>query len=170
MSLPPRLLLVTLVWAIAGCVSGGSAEADAPIVKTDFPPVVEAGKQAAATVTVQNPSSRPLHDMEIAFSLVGRVPDTSPLPVGSSVPHPIVAAGARGATSSVLSVDPKPVAVSQDGLVYRFPTLSPGETTTIHFILRMPVENGVAANAVIVSDGTDAARAHGVTLETTVKG
>jgi hypothetical protein len=157
--------LVACALLLGACAAGaGSAEENRPRPSIDFPSSVPAGSVQTATLTVTNPGPEAFDSLLVAFSRLGRAPDK---PV---VPEPIVDTGFKGRNRAVVSVIPKPVAVSQDGLVYRFGSLGPGRDMEVEFSLRMPQRPGLAANAVIVSDGSNLKLSRGVTLETSVRG
>jgi hypothetical protein len=93
------------------------------------------------------------------------------------LPQPIVDVAPRG-RSPVLEIEPRPTAVSRDGVVYAFgpqqgeagPVLPVGESLEITFRLSMPVTPGPAGNSVQAYDGDEVERARGVRLETEILG
>jgi hypothetical protein len=156
------LALLTACFGADGTVTPSGKGYPQPSIR--FPQTVSPGSLHRAVLTIANPGPSDLDSLLVVFSRLGRVPDE---PV---VPTSIVDAGFKGHNPSVVSVRPHPVSVSQDGLVYRFKGLKEGSTAVVRFTLRMPSKSGVAANAVIVSDGRDLDRSRGLPLETTVRG
>jgi hypothetical protein len=61
------------------------------------------------------------------------------------------------------------VAFSEDGVLFRFPGLAEGDSTTIEMDLKIPDVTGPVANAVVAYDGNEPDRAKGVRLETQVE-
>ena len=154
-------LLTACLLVFPACFSGtGDDPAQTrPIVSLDFPASLGAGEEATATLEVENPGPD-IGTLTVAFALLG----------GADLPQPLIGFGAKGENPSVVSVEPEPTGVSQDGVVYRFDALPEGETVTIEFVLRAPVRRGSYANSVTVSDGEDVERSRGVPLRTQVEG
>ena len=148
--------------ALASCA--GTSDAQKPLPQISFPKQVAAGSVQRAHLHISNPGSKALDSVVVAFSDLGRVADKT------QIPAPIVGPGFKGHNPAIIDVRPKPVAVSDDGLVYRFGGLAGGESEDITFSLKVPVKPGLAANAVIVSDGSDLKRSRGVPLSTQVNG
>lgn len=148
---------------LSGCASSGT-DAQKPEPSLSFPKQVPARSVKKASLRITNPGSPAIDIIVVAFSDLGRAPNEP------GIPEPIVRPGFGGKNRSVLAVTPKPVAVSDDGLVYRFGRLGAGQEMRITFALRMPARPGLAANAVIVSDGSDPNRSRGVALSTHVSG
>ena len=144
------------------CFGSGGQDADQsrPLVDLQFPATVGVGEEATATIEVENPGPGDIGTLTVAFALLG----------GADLPQPLVGFGTQGENPSVVSVDPEPNAVSQDGVVYSFDALPEGETVTIEFTLRAPNRRGSYANSVTVSDGADLERSRGVPLRTEVEG
>ena len=109
-------------------------------------------------LTVSNPGPGDFSSTVVAFSRVG----------DPSLPGPIVEPGRR-ASRAVRAVEPKPVAVSPDGVVYTFEGIAEGESRTFVFTVRLPEKTGSFGNAVQVYDGGEPDRARGVRLQTRVE-
>ncbi|MBA3431710.1 MAG: hypothetical protein H0U16_09560 [Actinobacteria bacterium] len=156
------LLLPSLGLALGACYGDAPRLSESgqglPEVTVDFPLRAEAGSTQEAVFGVSNPGPGDIGSLVVAFARAGD-PD---------LPEPIVDAGSRGANEAVVSVEPEPLGVSDDGVVYRFEGIEEGKATTIAFRLEVPDISGTAANAVQVYDGADIERATGVRLETTV--
>jgi hypothetical protein len=156
-----------------------------PVVTVAFPENAAPGDTAEAAVTISDPGPGDMRTIVVAFATVG------PLAGQSELPTPIVGFGSEGG-SSVLSIEPEPNAVSEDGVVYTFgplcpdggeypddcpelegdpiPRLAAGDSITITFLLRVPLQTGTAANSIQVYEGGEIDRAGGVRLETLVGG
>jgi hypothetical protein len=139
-----------------------------PEITVEFPAEVPAGSTQEAIFTVTNPGPGAIDVLAIAFARLG----------DPKLPQPIVDVAPRG-RSAVLEIDPKPRAVSSDGVVYAFgtsegeagePILGEGESLEITFRLSMPATPGPAGNSVQAYDGEDVDRARGVRLETEILG
>ena len=138
-----------------------------PQITVDFPGRVPAGSTQEATFTVTNPGPGAINVLAIAFARLG----------DPKLPQPIVEVAPRG-RSAVLDIEPRPTAVSRDGVVYAFgpqqgeagPVLPVGESLEITFRLSMPVTPGPAGNSVQAYDGDEVERARGVRLETEILG
>ena len=146
----------------AGCFSGTdpgveSREKARPLVEVEFPAAAPAGSVQDAVVTVTNPGPGEIDPVAVSFSWVASGP-------GEELPRPIV----DGGGAEVVGVEPEPSSVSDDGVVFVFGRLEGGKTMEIVFALRVPPSAGPAANAVIVYDGRETARARGVRLQTEV--
>lgn len=132
-----------------------------PRVDVTFPDVAQPGSVRTATIGVTNPGPGDMSRVVISFPLIGAP--------GADLPTPIILPGVRGEADAVVDIDPEPRAVSDDAVTYVFGALAEGNSMTIKFDLRLPKDPGVAANAVIVSDGQDPERAKGERLATVVK-
>jgi hypothetical protein len=99
-----------------------------------------------------------MESVVVAFSRIG----------DPELPEPIVDAGAGGQAEAVADVSPDPVAVSPDGVIYRFEGLPEGDSTQIVFELVLPKGSGEVGNAVLVSDGAVPQRAEGFRLSITL--
>jgi hypothetical protein len=138
-----------------------------PEITVDFPDRAPARSTQEATFTVTNPGPGAINVLAIAFARLG----------DPKLPQPIVDVAPRG-ESAVLEIDPRPTAVSQDGVVYAFrppqgeggPVLPVGESLEITFRLSMPATPGPAGNSVQAYDGDEVDRARGVRLETEILG
>jgi hypothetical protein len=152
---------------LTGCFAGSSNLTDTgkgrPLVEVDFPASAAAGSIQTVTLTITNPGPGDMTSLLVTFTLVG-----APSAGGSA--RPIVGVGARGANPSITEIDPEPLAVSDDGVVYQFEGLDVDESTAIEFSVRMPDDLGPAANAITVSDSQELDRARGVRIETTITG
>jgi hypothetical protein len=159
-----RLVTFALAAVLLGSCASAGSEAQKPVPTISFPKQVVASSVHQATLEITNPGSKALETIVVAFSDLGRAPNQP------GIPEPIVRPGFKGHNRGVKAVTPKPVAVSDDGLVYRFGRLDGGSQMRITFTLQVPADPGVAANAVIVSDGSDLKRSQGVPLSTQVNG
>ena len=138
-----------------------------PQITVDFPGRAPAGSTQEATFTVTTPGPGAINVLAIAFARLG----------DPKLPQPIVEVAPRG-RSAVLEIDPRPTAVSRDGVVYAFgpaeseggPVLPVGESLEITFRLSMPVTPGPAGNSVQAYDGDQVERARGVRLESEILG
>lgn len=126
-----------------------------PEVTVEFPEEVSAGDVTTATFRITNPGPEDIVGLAITFARVGN--DT-----------PIVDGGAKNQNPAVEGVDPEPLGVDLAGVVYRFPGLEEGESTSISFDLRIPQTTGVVANSVTVGAAEEQERLIGIRLETTV--
>lgn len=135
-----------------------------PQLTIDFPDHVQPGQQAQLVLNVSNPGPGDIPNVFVSFSLLG-APAT---PNGQMLP--LVPIGAKHHNPAVVSVDPKPQAVSSDGDIYRFGPLREGRSTTFTFVLRAPEVVGVARNSVQVYDGNEPDRSVGLPLQTTIGG
>jgi hypothetical protein len=142
--------------AFTGCFGADSeSEASRPQVAIDFPASSTPGSVQTMTLTVTNPGPEPMSTVLVTFTRVG-------------MDGPIVDAASGGDNPAVASVDPEPLRVDEAAVVYHFDGLAEGESATISFRLKVPLERGVAANSVQVSDGANPDRVRGVRLETEV--
>lgn len=138
-----------------------------PEITVEFPARAPVGSTQEATFTVTNPGPGAIDVLAIAFARLG----------DPKLPQPIVDVAPRG-ERAVLEIDPRPTAVSRDGVVYAFgpaqgeagPVLGVGESLEITFRLSMPVTPGPAGNSVQAYDGDEVERARGVRLETEILG
>ena len=125
-----------------------------PEVTATLPATGEPGATVVARIRVSNPGPGDMESVVLAFSRIGD-PD---------LPEPIVDVGSGGQSEGVGSVDPEPVAVSQDGVIYRFAALAEGDSMQIKFEFVLPKSDGEVGNAVLVYDGADPERAKGTRL------
>ena len=138
-------------------------EAGRPDITVEFPSTAQPGSTQTATFTVTNPGPD-IRTLFISFARVG------PAAGGGQVPLPIVDAGSRHQNDAVVSVEPEPEATSIEGVVFAFGPLASGESMTVSFDLRVPDDEGPAANSVTAYAGEEPERARGVRLETQVGG
>lgn len=128
-----------------------------PLITVEFPATVEAGSVEDAVFHVENPGPGDMDSLFLAFARVG-------------TEVPIVEAGVDKVNPSIVSIDPEPVALTPDAVVFRFEGLAEGEATTITFSLRIPDITGDVANSVVAYAGEDDTRARGIRLSTQVGG
>lgn len=133
-----------------------------PQLKVEFPQSVPAGSTEELRLTVTNPGPGDMDSVFVAFTAVG-VP-------GSGIGTSLVETGRNGRNPAIVGVEPDADDVSDDGVVYRFPGLKVGRSTTIVFELVIPKVSGPAANSVQVYDGSEPDRAIGMRVATTVQG
>lgn len=133
-----------------------------PEVSAEFPERVQAGSEESLVVTVSNPGPEDMLGVTIAFTSVAVSGRTE-------IPDPLVVPGVKAASRSVVAVSPEPVAVSPDGVSYRFSALDEGESLTVTFTIRVPDGAGFLANSVTAYDSQEVDRARGVRVETTVE-
>lgn len=131
-----------------------------PRLTLDFPENAAPGSVATAEIVVSNPGPEDMGSVVVAFSRLG----------DPELPPPLVEVASRDGSNAVRAVEPEPVAVSSDQIVYRFAGLDEGAEMTITFEIEVPTQPGSAGNAVLVYDGGDPERARGVRLETEVGG
>lgn len=134
-----------------------------PVVSVTFPELSAPGSLQDAEVTIENPGPGDMTSVVVAFARVG------PAQGGGPLPYPIVDPGARRKNPNIAAVEPEPVGISTDAVVFRFGPLAEGESMTITFTLRVPAEPGPAANSITAYAGEDPSRARGVRLETQVE-
>jgi hypothetical protein len=161
------LLVVMLLAGLTSCYGASNSELTQeghgrPRITLEFPGVVQAGSMQELRIEVTNPGPGDMDSVFVAFTNVG-VP-------GSGIGVPIVSTGRNGKNPAIVSIAPDADDVSDDGVVYRFPGLRVGESSTISFTLVMPETLGPAANSVQVYDGSEPDRAVGMRLATTVRG
>ena len=123
-----------------------------------MPDQASPGDTVEAVVTVSNPGPADMDEVVLAFSRIG----------DPSLPVPIVEVGTGGQSEGVAGVTPEPIAISPDGVIYRFDGLAEGESMDITFELVMPRAEGEVGNAVTVYDGAEPERARGTRLSTTL--
>ena len=160
------MLLACGALLLSACAAGPELSPSGeglPRVSITFPGVSEPGSVQEAVLNVLNPGPGDLDRISVTFVRVG------PSAPGEPLPLPIVDAAAGMGNSAVVAVEPEPRSVSDDGVVYVFDGIEEGGSLRITFRLRVPEQEGVAANSVTVSDATDLERAAGVRLETLVK-
>ena len=159
----PAALLALALLAVS-CYGTDSNLTDSgegkPLVSIEFPPSVDPKAREVATLEVENPGPGDIDALLVTFAVLG----------ASDIPDALVGFGSNGENPSIVDVEPDPVAVSEDGVVYRFGGLEEGESTSIAFTIRTPALTGRYANSVTASDGSDLERAKGVPLETRVEG
>lgn len=157
------LLLLIPAFLMPGCFDTDANLTDSgegkPVVSIEFPPSVEPSAREVATLEVENPGPGDMEAVLVTFAVLG----------ASDLPEALVGFGSNGENPSIVDVEPDPVAVSQDGVVYRFEGLEEGESMSIDFTILTPSLTGRYANSVTASDGTDLERAKGVPLETRVE-
>ena len=137
---------------------------DDPVLDADMPATAEAGEVVTAALTVENPGPEDMSNVVVAFATVGVAAASGPIPselvpVTTTADNPVIE-----------SVQPAPVDVSPDGVVYVFEGLGADEQTTISFDIRVPEQAGPAANSVSVYAGDDTERISGLLLQTVVRG
>ena len=162
-----RLLVAATVplLSLAACFGGTDPNVTEsgegkPVLSIEFLPTVDPDSQEVATLRIENPGPGDMDSLQVSFVALG----------ASDLPDPLVGFGAKGENPSIVSVDPKPRAVSVDGVVYTFDGVAEGDSKEIEFTIQTPVEQGRFANSVIVSDGANPERSRGVPLETRVEG
>ncbi len=128
-----------------------------PIITVDFPPTAEGGSIQDAVFHVENPGPGDMGSLFLSFARVG-------------IAMPIVDPGVNKENPNIVAIEPEPVAVSPDAVIFRFEGLEEGEATTITFTLRIPEITGEAANSVVAYAGEDETRAKGIRLTTQVGG
>jgi hypothetical protein len=133
-----------------------------PQMSIEFPPVAPAGSTQELKIEVTNPGPGEMDSVFVAFTAVG-VP-------GSGIGEPLVAPAANGRNPAIVSIEPDADDVSDDGVVYRFPGLEVGDSTTIAFSIVVPDTAGPASNSVQVYDGSEPDRAVGMRVRTMVQG
>lgn len=157
------LILSAIALSLSGCYSGPDPNLTEsgkglPEVTASMPEKASPGDTVEAVVTVTNPGPAAIDEVVVAFSRIGD-PD---------LPVPIVEVGAGGQSEGVAGVTPKPIAISPDGVIYRFEGLAEGDSMDITFELVMPRAEGEIGNAVTVYDGAEPERARGTRLATTL--
>lgn len=162
--------VVVVALAMPGCFGGSSNTTETglgkPSVGVEIPAQVEAGSTQEFVVTIANPGPGDMDTVVVAFALVG------PVRSDGSLPTPLVSMGGE---SSVVSVDPEPAGISDNGTVYVFgdtrdaAVVAEGEEFQVTFTIETPDESGTAANSVQVYDGSEVERAAGARLETLVE-
>ncbi|HWC13395.1 MAG TPA: hypothetical protein VG929_02225 [Actinomycetota bacterium] len=140
-----------------------SDEAGRPEITVAFPATAEPGSVETATFTITNPGPD-IRTLFISFARVG------PATGGGEIPVPIVDMGTRHENPAIVDVDPEPEATSIEGVVFAFGPLPTDGSMTVSFDLRMPADEGPAANSVTAYAGEEPERARGVRLETEVGG
>lgn len=143
-----------------------------PTIDVEFPSSVAPGSVHDMQVTVDNPGPGDLSILSVSFTLVGVAGEPQP-------PDPLVQPGTKGRSVSVVSVDPVPGSVSEDGTIYLFgdadaastpdPFLPEGASASLTFRVRIPDRIGLLANSVTAYDGREPTRARGVLVKTEVE-
>ncbi len=155
--------LFALLLLLPGCFPRDADVTDRglsrPEVSIEFPPTAAPGSTQTATIDITNPGPGDMNGLTVTFARLG----------DPRLPRPIVDAAQTKENPAVASVDPEPVSISMDGVVYVFEGLAEGESTTITFDLVVPETEGLAANSVTVSDKDELDRARGGRLETEVQ-
>ncbi|MEA2509334.1 MAG: hypothetical protein QOG21_1416 [Actinomycetota bacterium] len=161
-----RCLAVMVAALLLGACSGTTGQTPSglglPQVSVEFPANSAPGSTHVARLHVTDPGPGGMSSVVVAFSRTG------PSPGASALPPPIVDVGFAQSNAAISAIHPRPVAVSSDGVVYRFGGLGVGKSTTISFTLKVPRTPGVVANAMVVYDGGHTDRARGVRLQTVV--
>jgi hypothetical protein len=157
--------VAVLLCALTSCYGTGNSNVTAegsgkPQMTIEFPAEAPAGTTQDLRIEVTNPGPGAMDSVFVAFTAVG-VP-------GSGVGLPIVSPVRGSKNPAVAGIEPDALGISSDGVVYRFPGLGVGESTTITFFLVVPETPGPAANSVQVYDGSETDRAVGMRLATTV--
>lgn len=150
---------------LGACVGSGGLSPSGlglPEVSVDFPATSPPGSDRVAKLHVKDPGPGDMSSVVVAFSRTG------PSPGATALPPPIVDVGFAQSNPAIVAIRPRPVAISPDGVVYRFGPLKIGQSMTIRFTLKVPKTPGVLANAVVVYDGQHPDRARGVRLQTVV--
>lgn len=135
-----------------------------PLLGVEFPGSVSRGGTATATLTVENPGPGDMGSVVVAFASVGVAGASGPIPTE------LVPLTTSSDNPVMVSIEPEPRNVSDDGVIYVFDGLPQGESREITFEIRVPDEAGPAANSVSVYAGEDADRVRGVLLQTEVTG
>lgn len=159
----PLLIVVVLFGALAVSQLRNSEEGlgeQKPVLTVEFPTTGETGSVQTVVLTVENPAASDIESLFVSFSALATAG-------GEGFPTPIVAGKVAGAESSIVDIEPQPVAQGE-GVRFGFGPLEAGETRTIRFDLRMPQITGDAANSIAVYDGTLPERASGGSIEITL--
>ena len=143
-----------------------------PTIDVEFPSSVAPGSVHDMEVTVDNPGPGDLSILSVSFTLVGVAGEPQP-------PDPLIQPGTKGRSVSVVSVEPVPGSVSEDGTVFQFgdtdaastpgPFLAEGSSASLTFRVRIPDRTGLLANSVTAYDGREPTRARGVLVKTEVE-
>jgi hypothetical protein len=164
-----RLLVVGTIiasGALPGCFASSSRTTESgkgiPQLTVAFPSTAAPGATEDLVVTVSNPGPGEMDSVFVAFANVGAP--------GSGLGNELIPFASGGENPAIADIDPQPESVSQDGVVYRFPALAVGESTTITFSVIVPVTRGPAASSVQVYDGNEVDRAAGERVSITVQG
>ena len=157
-------VLVVVAVVLGGCYRGPDPDLTQtgkgrPQVTATAPDSADRGDTADVVIKVSNPGPGDMESIVVAFSRIGD-PD---------LPTPIVDVGSGGKSEGVAGVDPEPVVISQDGVIYRFAGLPEGDSTSITFELVMPGVTGEVGNAVTVYDGSEPERAAGTRISLSVR-
>lgn len=166
--LVPVVALVAAAGLLGGCYSDTASVLTSkglsrPELELRFPTEVSAGSVEEAVLTVTNPGPGDMSSVVVAFAALGK-----PDPGTGNLPPGLVRISSGGSNPAIESIDPDPVAVSRDGVLYRFNGLSEGASMTITFELAIPDRLGRVANSIQVYDGNDLERARGLALDTEV--
>jgi hypothetical protein len=129
-----------------------------PEVEVSAPAEASSGDVVDVRLAIANPGPGAFDSIVVAFSRLG----------DADLPPPLVDVAPRRGPKPVASVDPKPNAVGQNGVVYTFDGLDEGDSMTITFEVTVPPVTEIGSsvgNAVVVYDGAEPNRARGVRLE-----
>ncbi len=162
-----RILIAATALVLVGACFGGDPNVTEsgkgrPVVTIRFPETARPGSVQTASVRVSNPGPEDMSSLAVSFTLLGRLE--------GAVPNPIVQLGYNRENPAIIEVEPRPRAVSFDGVTYVFDGLAEEASVSLRFKLKLPDEPGLAGNAVTVSDGQEPDRARGVPLQTMVEG
>ena len=171
-----RLTVLLAVTAVFGACTGQDPNLTEsgkgrPTVTVGFPAAVAPGSVHDLKVTVDNPGPGDMSLLNVSFTLVGVAGERE-------LPDPLIAPGTDGESASVVSVDPEPGSVSDDGTIYLFgdpggtsadPFLAEGRSISLTFRVKIPDRLGLLANSVTAYDGRDPTRARGVLVKTEVE-
>lgn len=157
---------LTLAVLMSGCFANSEPTTETgkglPELTVTFPELVDAGSLQTVEIEISNPGPGDMQSLVVSFSRVG-------VGGGEELPEPLVDVAIRGQEQQVISIEPSPTSISADGVVYVFDGLAEGESTTIHFEVRVPNVDGRVANSVVIYDAQDVERARGVSLEAEVQ-
>jgi hypothetical protein len=133
-----------------------------PQLTVRFPATAAPTATEDLVLSISNPGPGEMDSVFVAFTNVGAP--------GSGLGQELIPFASGGENPAIAGIDPRPESVSEDGVVYRFPGLAVGESTTITFSIVVPTDRGVAASSVQVYDGNEVDRAVGERVSTTVQG
>ena len=150
-----RLLSLLLI-ALSACFSGNADVTDSgkgfPELAISAPTAAVPGEVVTVELEISNPGPEEMKEVVVVFARLG----------DPELPYPIVEGLPGKRAKGVVGVEPAPTSRSEDGITYRFPGLAEGESTTVRFDLRIPMEDGPVGNSIQVYDSADAERARGV--------
>lgn len=159
-----RLAGLAAALVLVSCYTTQAGGPGLPELAVQFPEYSKGGEIQEAVLTISNPGPEPFTGISVAFVRVG------PGPQGGPLPRPIVDGIAQTSNGAVVSVSPKPLGTSIDGIAFNFGPLAEGDDRTIRFKLRLPVQPGEAANSILVYDSRNTDRIKGIRLSTIVRG